>query len=75
MQETKKQQLVGWGCRIHQQHLCGGVRLLQHDPVGWGCRIHQLHLCRGVRLPPNECPGYNINPSEGKATVLEFWEM
>ena len=43
--------LVGWGCRIHRQHLCRGVRPSNEaGPVGWGCRMHQLYLCRRVRL-------------------------
>ena len=42
-------------------------------PVGWGCRIYQLHLCRGVRPPPNECPRYDTEQSDGE--VPEMLEL
>ena len=46
------------------------------SPIGWGCRIHRLHLYKGVRPPPpNECPRYDIKPSEGEATALEIRGM
>ena len=25
--------------------------------------------------PPNECPGYDINQSDGQAPVLKLWGM
>ena len=41
--------------------------------VGLGYRIHRLHLCRGVKPSlSNECPGYNINPSDDVSPALEF---
>ena len=43
-------------------------------PVSWGCRTCWLHLCRGIR-PPNECPGYDIKPSDGKVPALKIWIM
>ena len=45
------------------------------SPVSCGCRIHRLHLCTGVRPPPNECHGFDIKPSDGKAPALEIWGM
>ena len=45
-------------------------------PVGWGCRKHQLLLCREVRPPPNECPGYGTQQSDGEVpALLELWGM
>ena len=40
----------------------------------WGSRIRRLYLCRGVKAH-NECVGYEIKPSDGKAPVLELWEI
>ena len=35
------------------------------------CRIHWLHLCRGARPTiSNECPGYEIQPSDREAPVM-----
>ena len=45
------------------------------SPVSCGCRKHWLHSCRGVRHPHNECIGYDTKPSDGEASVLEFWGM
>ena len=47
-----------------------------NGPVGWGCRINWLHLCRGVTLPgTNECPGYDIKPSDSEAPASEIRGM
>ena len=35
----------------------------------------RLHLCRVWRPPSKECLGYDIKPSDGKASVLELWGM
>ena len=44
------------------------------NPFSWDCRIHRLHLCREVRHH-NNCPGYDIKPSDGEALALEIWGM
>ena len=47
--------LINWGCKRHQLHLCRGVRLPQWvscDLVSWDSRRYQLHFCREVRLLP-----------------------
>ena len=38
---------------------------LKEHLVVWGCRIQQQHLYKEVRSP-NEFPGYEIKPSDGK---------
>ena len=46
---------------------------LKTSQVSWGCRIHQL---QSGKIPaPNECPGYDIKTSYGKAPALEIWGM
>ena len=40
--------------------------------IGWDCRISRLHLCKEVRPPSNECPGYDIKPSDCEALFLEL---
>ena len=47
------------------------------SPVGWGYTIHWQYLCKGISTlsPPNECPVYETRQSNGKAPILEFWEM
>ena len=52
MLKTTVKSPVSWDCRIHQLHLCRGVRSPQRlswGPGNWDCRIHQVHLSRGVR--------------------------
>ena len=45
-------------------------------PICWGCRIHRLRLRRRVRHPANECPGYDIKPSDSEAPVtLDRWRI
>ena len=50
---------VGWGCRIHQLHLCREVVSV----------FHSVSLTDSF----NKCPGCNIKPSDDEAPVLEFW--
>ena len=45
------------------------------DLIGWGCRICRMHLCRELRPTPNECPGYDFKPSDGKSPFLKLWGM
>ena len=37
-------------------------------PVGCVFRINRVHLCRELRHH-NECPGYDIRPSDGEVPV------
>ena len=38
--------------------------------------MHQLYLCKGVNPTLNECPGYSIKQSDGKAAIMVvLWEM
>ena len=56
-------------------YLSMGDTIHKSSPVSWSCIIHGLHLYRGVR-PPNKCPGYDIIPSDGEASVtLKLWGM
>ena len=45
------------------------------SPVYGGSRIHRLHSCIWLRPPPNECPKYDIKPSDGQAPALKIWGM
>ena len=38
-------------------------------------QLSWLGLQRCKTAPPNECPGYDTEPSDGVALVLEIWRM
>ena len=45
------------------------------SPFRYSCKI-QLHLLETSKTPPNECPGYDIEQSNGQVPVmLKLWGM
>ena len=43
----------------------------------WSAGVIEYTDCISVegKTPTNECPGYGINSSDGKASILELWGM
>ena len=42
----------------------------------WNINLKSSAQLTGVvEDPPNQCPGYNIKPSDGEALVLELWRI
>ena len=53
---------VGWTSRIHQLHLCGGVRLSQWVSWVWHLTIWCWGFCNDGALRNAECPFIVITP-------------